>query len=146
MIYFHNEPFLFIKSDDFEKTLIIFLLLLRENYYFERFFVKNPSNSLKTFRYFATMLQNDKGAGLCPAFEGLREAFFKNFPFIHSFMIFISRKYALNVYVLDYRNNCDAFCKQMQEFRQSFRKVQQGWDGQQILTEIAIGPQADFQP
>ena len=44
---------------------------------FERSFVKNPSNSLKTFRYFATLLQNDRRAEPLPAFEGLREAFFK---------------------------------------------------------------------
>ena len=45
--------------------------------FFEGFFVKNPSNSLKTFVNFATMLQNDE-----KVFEGLRETFFKKFPYI----------------------------------------------------------------
>jgi len=34
---------------------------VRLDYNFERFFVKNPSNSLKTFTHFATLLQNDRG-------------------------------------------------------------------------------------
>ena len=35
---------------------------------FERFFIKNPTNHLKTFTHFATMLQNNLGAGSLPCF------------------------------------------------------------------------------
>ena len=54
---------------------------LRNKLYFERFFVKDPSNSLKSraeamhLSYFATLLQNYE-----KVFEGLRETFFKKFP------------------------------------------------------------------
>ncbi len=47
-------------------------------YSFERFFVKDLSNSLKTFCSFATLSQKDK------SFEGLKETFFKKFPYNRS--------------------------------------------------------------
>ena len=53
----------------------------RIRYKLEGSFVKDLSNSLKTFHYFATLLQNDRGGRAAALlFEGLREAFFKKFP------------------------------------------------------------------